>query len=362
MTGRPYVLHGALGSPYSMKMRALLRYRRLPFIWTQGLGAHALASRLRVPVIPVLEYPGGTLRNDSTDLIADLDARHPERRVAPDDAARAMLAILIEDFADEWLTKAMYFYRWGAPASARRQSATWLCHDFLMSGGAASPLTQPAQFEQRQVERLDRVGCASVSVPCIERAAREFLAVLERHAAASLFFFGSRPSAAEFALYGQLSQLVLDEVPLAMLRRDAPFTYRWLWHLEDLSGIDGRWDEAQTPLAGALEPLLTLVGATHGKLLLANEAAAARGADRVRLQILGLPFEQPTNRYLLKCLNTLRTAYRAMPTTARSSLRPLLAATGCLQALDQDLREPLSTRPTLAVPSKPPRVVKPKGR
>lgn len=336
MNDKPYVLHGALGSPYSMKMRALMRYRRLPFIWVQGLGAHALASRLRVPVIPVLEYPDGTLRNDSTDLIADLDARHPERRVAPADPARAMLADLIEDFADEWLTKAMYLCRWGAPATARRQSATWLCQDFLLGGGATSMLAQPALFEQRQVERMDRVGCGSASVACIEQAARELLTVLERHASTALFFFGSRPSAAEFALYGQLSQLALDEMSLAMLRRDAPLTYRWLWHLEDLSGIDGQWEGAQAPLAGVLEPLLTLVGVTHGKLLLANEAAAARGEDRVRLQILGLPFEQPTNRYLLKCLKALRATHRGLAADARTSLRPLLASTGCLSFLDQD--------------------------
>ena len=53
-----YRLYGSLGSPFSMKIRAVMRYRRLPFIWTQMGGkkkSEAIFAKAKAPVIPVLE-------------------------------------------------------------------------------------------------------------------------------------------------------------------------------------------------------------------------------------------------------------------------------------------------------------------
>ena len=59
-----YRLYAHIGSPYSMKMRALLRYRRIPHVVMSGIKQWEHAFRqIPVRVMPVLEYPDGSFQN-----------------------------------------------------------------------------------------------------------------------------------------------------------------------------------------------------------------------------------------------------------------------------------------------------------
>ena len=116
MTEGRYRLIGSTASPYAIKLRALLRYRRIPFDWVIMTKALRKATEhLRPNLIPVLQYPDGTYRGETTTLAYDLESRHKERSVIPDDKAVAFVCDLLEDLADEWAVKPLFLYRWWDP-------------------------------------------------------------------------------------------------------------------------------------------------------------------------------------------------------------------------------------------------------
>lgn len=316
-----YKLYGALGSPYSQKIRALLRYRRLPHQWVdEGARRQAALGAVKAPVIPVLEYPDGTFANDSTPLVYDLEARNPERGVVPPDPAQAFIAHLLEDFADEWLTKAMFGYRWLEEVD-QVQMSRWLAFDAAKGGGLEQSQKFAEMFRARQVGRMALVGCTRENFPLIEASTRAVLDALEGHVVNRFCLFGTRPSLAEFGIFGQLSQLGTDPTPQTMMRADYPYTYRWLAHIDDMSGHEGEWEPGFAPV---VRELVQISAAVYAPFLAANAAAAETGAETFRMEAMGLPYEQGMFKYQLKCLADLRTRHAALDGTARAAVDPLL--------------------------------------
>ncbi|MCR5877679.1 glutathione S-transferase family protein [Phenylobacterium sp. J367] len=325
-----YHLYGGLGSPYSMKMRAVMRYRRLPHRWIQASlpgQMEALFARVKAPVIPVLVFPDGEVMNDSTPLIRELERRHPERSVRPADPGDAFLADLLEDMADEWGTKAMFLYRWLRPRD-QAQMAEWLAYDRLKGQGREVIGRAAAVFRDRQVGRMALVGCTPENASVIEATTERIYGLLDAMAADGPFLFGTRPSHADFAWYGQLSQLGTDPTPHDLMRETAPLLMRWLLTIDDASGVEGEWRDPLQPFSPAVAGLVRLAGEVYLPFLKANADAIARGDDSFSLTLLGRPYSQGVFRYQAKCLAELRDAYARLPAEAAARIDPLLETTG----------------------------------
>lgn len=329
-----YTLHGINPSPYSVKMRALLRYRRLPFVW-EGVGQPrdvAVAAGLP-PVIPVLRFPDGRLMNDSTPLAHALEREHPgQRSVIPDDPALAFVSDLLEDFGDEWVTKMMFHYRWYYQAD-RDFAQAWVVtsRDPVMEPGARRAMMQA--FNDRQVGRMALVGCTEQNRPVIEESYRLVLDVLDRHLRTLPFLLGTRPSLGDFGLYGQLQILSVDPTPAAEMRARAVDVFCWLMRLDDASGVEGTWIDASAPLPEGVVELLHHAAATYLPFLAANLKALQDGRETFEVELLGRPFAQGPFRYQGKCYDALRKKFAALPDAARRKLAPVLEETGCLSYL-----------------------------
>ncbi len=115
-----YRIIGIESSPYAVKVRAVMRYRRLPYIWVARMPQFfAETAQIRPLLMPVVQFPDGTYRTDSTPIISDLEQRHPgTRSIVPGTPGDAFLSALIEDMADEWLTKSLFHYRFSRARDA----------------------------------------------------------------------------------------------------------------------------------------------------------------------------------------------------------------------------------------------------
>jgi hypothetical protein len=170
------------------------------------------------------------------------------------------------------------------------------------------------------------------TAPVIDASYRRFLAAMENHLALQPFMLGKRPGAGDFALYGQLTQLVgLDPTPRAIAHAISPRTVAWVGNTEDLSGLevgDRDWNSPDTP-PDTLRGILEEVGRVYVPALLANARAVETGAKSWEAEIDGAPWSQQTFPYQAKCLGWIDEQYRALCESDRRKVDAVLAGSGC---------------------------------
>ena len=328
-------VRGSPGSPYTRKMLAVLRYRRIGYRFLQNTEDSDGLPEPKVGLIPIFYFPddSGELAAevDSTPIIRRLEDEYPGRSIIPQDPAAAFLNYLLEDYGDEWLTKAMFHYRWYYDADIDMAGSVLPYYQ-----GVSRPDEQIAQmkqmFSERQISRLYVVGSNDTTAPVIEGSYKRFLACLNDHLRDMPFLLGRRPGSADFACYGQLTQLVqFDPTPSAVASKDYPRVHAWVSKMEDLSGVEPGADDFVDvdALPQTLTALLTEVGRTYAPVMLANAQALDQGMDKVAATVEGLPWEQEPFPYQGKCLQWLRIEYARLSEADRARVDAMLAGTGC---------------------------------
>lgn len=331
----PIALAGAPGSPYTRKMLGVLRYRRIPYRYMISSAAAAQdLPKPKVALLPTfyLPNPAGELEavTDSTPLIRRFEREFQGRSLIPNDPALGFLDALIEDYADEWLTKAMFHYRWSYKADIDKAAAilpTWR----KLSVPDAELEALGRFVAERQIGRLRYVGSNAVTGPVIEAGYRRFLQAFEAHLTEQPYLLGRRPGASDFGVYGQLTQLAeFDPTPAALTLQIAPRVTAWVGLMEDQSGLeptDADWD-ASDALPETLLAILAEIGRVYTPVMLANARAVTSGASAVDAVVDGQPWSQQPFPYQAKCLGWLRAHYSGLDPAVRARLAPVLERAG----------------------------------
>lgn len=337
MPTEPLRFYGNPSSPYSRKMLALLRYRHIPhtIMWGSPGAAPPHFPKPKVGLLPTFYFPteGGGLEAviDSTPIARRLEREYSGRSAIPADPELAFYMDLVEDYADEWLTKPMFHYRWHHQAD-RDHAGRFLAFTANAALDSDSAQSAAAAFTKRQFERLYVVGSNDQTADAIEASYKRFLAILDDLLTARTFLLGDRPSVADFAVYGQMTQLgLVDPTPRTLMLESTPRLEAWIWKTDDLAGLDPGdqgWIDGATART-SLAPLFAEIAETYLPVLLANASAVANGEKQFRTEVSGSEWTQPTFPYHARCLTDLRRSFSSLEGEAKEAVAATLIANGC---------------------------------
>lgn len=265
---------------------------------------------------------------DSTPIIRKLELEHSSREVLPE-SALGFINFLIEDYADEWLTKAMFHYRWSYPADIDK-AAQMLPRWNNTNADETFLLNQALQIAQHQISRLRYVGSNSETKDLIESSFERLVDILDKSLKINPFILGKRPSSADFALYGQLTALALfDPTPQAFVLANSPRLYAWTETMEDLSGyepLDSDWLDLNRE-GEYIKGILKEIGRVYAPYLIANANAVLNQQSEFECEIDGALWKQNTFVYQAKCLRWIRDEFERLDDAAQTQVMSL--ATEC---------------------------------
>jgi glutathione S-transferase len=322
-------VYGSRISYYTGKLETYLRYRSIDYeLWPTVGHDRELREAVGVVQMPVVRLDDGRWMTDSTPMLAWLESQQQAPAIYPDDPTLRFAALLLEDYADEWLWRPAMHYRWSYPLS--RAYASGFLADELLTRHPLPRFLKQRLLIRRQLGGFVRGDGVNRSTwDHVEQGYTNALDRLEAIFAERRFVLGDAPSVADFGLMGPMFRhFGEDPVPAEIMRSRAPGVYAWVARMWNTSASTDapRWlSEIDAPLSA----LLREAGETHLVQLRANATAFARGERRTDQTVQGCRYSQvPVSRYRVWCLEELRREWQALDDPARATLRAHVSAPG----------------------------------
>ncbi|XP_078605187.1 uncharacterized protein LOC144878463 isoform X1 [Branchiostoma floridae x Branchiostoma japonicum] len=220
-------------SPYSMKLRPYLRYKNIPYetvIPSFQVHREIIIPRVGLSVVPVIITPEDKVVQDSTAIIEYLEQEHPYPPVVPPTPKQTLVSLLLELFADEWLTIPAMHYRW---SKCEHKKYIALNFGFVMKEHT-SPLEQMENLEDFKFyswikNSFPFQGINENTIGEVERSYQEFLEDFQQHLNKYPYLLGYQPCVADFAFFGILyAMLYRDPVPGYLMKCQAPLVASYI--------------------------------------------------------------------------------------------------------------------------------------
>jgi glutathione S-transferase len=302
---RPYTLYTMQNSPYSDKIRAFLRYKKLDVvehIENAETRFTVLQARTGKTMVPVVITPEDQAMNDSTAIAAHVEKAHPEPPTRWKDPETDTLAMLLEDYADEWLVRIMLASRWYHPADAAQNAA--IIASGMTHGVPTLEFQRAARdFPPSIISTLPKMGATPENAGQWYAMLPRILAALDAALARALFVTGAAPHQVDFAFYGQLNQIRRDPAGSEWIAAAPARVLEWLDRLTE--AFTGKSSPAPSAIddVSSLAPLVEEMASTYIRMQVANALAVESGAAEVRTTLGGgLEFKTGPAKYSAKLL------------------------------------------------------------
>ena len=300
-----WTLYTMQNSPYSDKIRAFLRYKKLPvteLVENAETRFSVLQARTGKTMVPVVITPGDEAMNDSTAIAALVESAQPQPPTRWKDPETDATAMLLEDYADEWLVRIMLASRWYHAADAAQNAAIIACG---MTHGVAGLDFQRAarDFPPPIISTLPKMGATPENAEGWYAMLPRIFDAFERALSRSLFLTGAAPHQVDFAFYGQLNQIRRDPTGSGWIAEAPAAVREWLERMESV--FTGSLEPASSALddLDTLDALVEEMSSTYLRMQVANALAVEAGEKAVRVELRdGFEFSTAPAKYNAKLL------------------------------------------------------------
>ena len=225
----------------------------------------------------------------------------------------------------------MFHYRWHFSNDIEKAGTILpLMHDVSLDH--TSHLEFKKYISELQTSRLWVVGSNQKTAPIIEASYKRFLKKLDYCLSLNPYLFGKRPSSSDYAIYGQLTQLVgFDPTSSNIAHALSPRVIAWIDQMEDMSGIDVHqedwinFEDVENNLSGLFQE----IGKVYIPALLANANAIDAKEKIWKTNIDGTEWEQQSFPYQAKCLKWINDEFSALNEDDQKQITSFLEKTGC---------------------------------